>query len=216
MELLENNIVQKKLNSLDTLPDGYTPNLESKWSMLEAGLEGNKKTASPWKPIYAAALILFLGGAALLLQQIKQRHVITADHVHVQPAIPSHKISPKVTTPILHPITTVVKDTETKPAVKQSKLVVTIPETPTTIWKVSEEIVEQPQEIQTYAATLPKIKKQQFIEIDFSDVPIVHQQNTEPSFAFRPFKFGLGQQNNTNSISTESPHENAFRFQRSF
>lgn len=42
--MLEDKIIGQKINSLDSLPHGYEPNLESKWNVIEAGLdEGSKK-----------------------------------------------------------------------------------------------------------------------------------------------------------------------------
>jgi|GEM_PF-3296821 len=43
MERWENNIIADKLNSLQDLPDGYAPNIASKWELIQAGLDGKKK-----------------------------------------------------------------------------------------------------------------------------------------------------------------------------
>lgn len=43
MENWENNILANKLNSLQEFPDGYTPDLSSKWEIVEAGLPLQKK-----------------------------------------------------------------------------------------------------------------------------------------------------------------------------
>lgn len=218
MEILEDNIVQHKLNRLDTLPEGYTPNLDSKWSMLEAGLEGNKKTASAWKPMAAAALVLLLGGGILLLQQIKQRQPLptvahsTPNIIIRKPLVDKTGIAP------IQPTITVAKQTLSKPTITHP-----IAQPP-----VAQETVnhiqtpapapvtfEQPQEIQQQIAAAPHLKKHQFIEIDFNEVPVTQTQHTESTIAFRPFKFGIGQQNRTYTIN-EGATDNVFRFQKSF
>lgn len=216
MEMLEDNIVQNKLNSLDTLPEGYTPNLESKWSMLEAGLEANTKTVITWKPIAAAALLLLLGGATLLLQQIKPQPKVTAGQS--KPTLLITKAVPQVIPHTTQQTIPVVKHTIKKTHTNQPHFVVNIPDVPATIWEVTAPAVVEPtQEAQVFFTTpVVKVKKQQFVEIDFNDVPASPQQNTEPSIAFRSFKFGIGQQINTTSISHEGRQETAFRLQRSF
>lgn len=212
MEILEDNIIQNKLNSLDTLPESYTPNLDSKWSMLEAGLEGNKKTIATWKPIAAAALLLLLGGATLLLQQIKPRAVVTSDNV--KPERLSNTITPIASAPTLNQTETVTKPAHIHSAVKQTPTVAAITnEILTPVEEIPVQIMVQAQEIQPMVAAIPKVKKQQFVEIDFNDVPFVKPQNMEPSIAFRPFNLNTVQQT---SITNESQRDIAFRLQKSF
>ena len=64
MESWENKILADKLNSLQDLPAGYTPNLSAKWEIVEAGLPaGNKRRLAPiiirWS--VAAAVLLAIG-----------------------------------------------------------------------------------------------------------------------------------------------------------
>ena len=69
MEMLEDKIIKQKLDSLEKLPEGYEPNLESKWNLIETGLdEGNKKkVAIIWYRIAIAAMLLMIGGGSLML-----------------------------------------------------------------------------------------------------------------------------------------------------
>ncbi|MES2558144.1 MAG: hypothetical protein V4590_00270 [Bacteroidota bacterium] len=214
METLEDNIVQHKLSSLDTLPEGYTPNLESKWSMLEAGFDGNKKRIVAWKPIAAAALLLFLGGAALLLQQIKPQAKATAGQLN--PTVVIAQTVPKTTTPIPQKAPVLVKPGSIKPPTQQPRLVARMPEVSNKIWEVElPAVVEQPQESQVFANTpVVKLTKQQFVEIDFNDVPPSRQYIAEPAIAFRPLKFTIGPQ--TNTSTNDDRYENALRLQKNF
>ena len=66
MENLENKLIADKINSLDTLPDGYVPNLEAKWALLQSK-EKNEKISflwgrKTWMKIAACLLILLLSG----------------------------------------------------------------------------------------------------------------------------------------------------------
>jgi hypothetical protein len=65
MEAWENKIIADKMHSLQDLPEDYQPNLDAKWSILEAGLPASKrKTGFLFR--YAAAAILLLGSFGLL------------------------------------------------------------------------------------------------------------------------------------------------------
>lgn len=62
------NIIKQKIDSINSLPPNYEPNLESKWELLEAGLKPNKS-----KPFLfwfnrigaAAAVLLLFGGIGM-------------------------------------------------------------------------------------------------------------------------------------------------------
>lgn len=59
MEMQENKIIREKLEGLQGLPAGYQPSLESKWALIEAGLDEKKKgSVSPWMWVAAAAVVL--------------------------------------------------------------------------------------------------------------------------------------------------------------
>ena len=61
--------IKEKIESLTDLPVGFTPNLASKWEVLENGLKPEKKPlVFAWrKYLSMAASLLFIGGAGLLL-----------------------------------------------------------------------------------------------------------------------------------------------------
>lgn len=68
MEMHSNNIIKQKIDSVNSLPQNYKPNLESKWELLEASLKSNKS-----KPFIfwfnrigsAAAVLLLFGGIGI-------------------------------------------------------------------------------------------------------------------------------------------------------
>lgn len=59
--------VREKLNQLTGLPEGYTPNLQSKWALLEASLEAEQhsKRRGFWMLRAAAVLFLFSVSAVM-------------------------------------------------------------------------------------------------------------------------------------------------------
>ncbi len=62
----KNNQIAKKLESLDTLPEGYYPDLESKWALLEDAMEEKAVVGwyshSKWITVAASILLLFTTG----------------------------------------------------------------------------------------------------------------------------------------------------------
>jgi hypothetical protein len=61
MENLENKIIQEKINSLNSLPEGYQPSLAGKWELIEASLEGRKSKRPLWNWSSAAAILMVAG-----------------------------------------------------------------------------------------------------------------------------------------------------------
>jgi hypothetical protein len=96
MEDMENKWIALKLEELDTLPEGYKPNLTSKWDLLEASMENrNKHHLAMYKWLRAAAVvtgILLLGNllaprlatkpAAQTKEQHKVASALTPDKPH--------------------------------------------------------------------------------------------------------------------------------------
>ena len=61
-------LISEKLSSLDSLPDGYSPNLDSKWSIIQQSAK--KKSVIPFKVwIGIAACLLIAFFSTVLLQQ---------------------------------------------------------------------------------------------------------------------------------------------------
>ena len=71
MEMRSDKIIQDKINSVNDLPEGYSPNLNSKWELLQAGLkpEQNKKPVLYYvqRASAVAAMLLLIGGSSLLI-----------------------------------------------------------------------------------------------------------------------------------------------------
>ncbi len=61
MESWENKIISDKINSLQGLPDGYLPNLSSKWEIIEAGLPQRKREVIPLLIRWSVAAAILTG-----------------------------------------------------------------------------------------------------------------------------------------------------------
>jgi hypothetical protein len=202
MEILEDKIVRNKLGGMDTLPEGYAPNLESKWSMLEAGLNGNsRKTVFAWKPYAVAAMLLILGGAALILMRPKTKTVTD---------IPSQQIPAT-----LHQEPETEQQITKAPGKHKPKTIAIkksfIPRKDHTVAATQDNDNTQPAIlpedkpiVQEQLITAIKVKKPRFVEVDFYDAPITAQKPTESVIAAQQFKFRLGR----NSVSVDDSKNN--------
>ena len=85
MESWENKLISDKINSLQHLPDGYQPNLSSKWEIIEAGLPKNKKRIIPLSVRWPAAAMLagvFLTVTLLNRNSKRQEGIMAAVNMH--------------------------------------------------------------------------------------------------------------------------------------
>lgn len=202
--MLEDKIIKQKIDSLEKLPEGYEPNLESKWNLIETGLnEGNKKkVAIIWYRIAIAAMLLMIGGGTLMLLK-------TETESHLQQHA---NIRNKIET---------ITSTEIKVVPVNSKIVLQTPQN-NLIKKLPVEFIKSENIVQIdsskhneiiqsktqneFVAVIEKSKRTRFIEVDFNDKPSF-SINPEPSFASQQFKFKIGF---TNSISSsENTSENS-------
>lgn len=62
MESWENKILAEKLNSLDSLPEGYAPDITSKWEIVQSGLSRKKSMAinKRWLALSLLALLVIV------------------------------------------------------------------------------------------------------------------------------------------------------------
>jgi hypothetical protein len=171
MDMLENKKVRDKINELDTLPEAYHPNMASKWSLLEAGLDGNdndNRKVIAWKRIAVAAVLLMMVGSAFVLFDYKETSPVSEKSSVIKPAIkltelqPVHKMKEKA-----KPVKKVNRKKPLSAPVKPVKEEVRIAVIP-----VKDSIVQPlapAKETAMQAANSPKAKKLRFIELDFND-----------------------------------------------
>ncbi|MFC5271360.1 hypothetical protein ACFPIB_12110 [Adhaeribacter terreus] len=74
---MQDKLIREKLNSLDSLPEGYAPSLDSKWELLRTGKPEKQKTPLYFWFAAAASLLLLLGFGFVFWQTEKPETVKT-------------------------------------------------------------------------------------------------------------------------------------------
>lgn len=76
MEAWENKLIADKLNSLQDLPEGYAPNIASKWEIIQSGLQSNRRRihAGWW---IAFCFILITGLMIWIFSEKEPTHQVT-------------------------------------------------------------------------------------------------------------------------------------------
>jgi hypothetical protein len=202
MEMWEDNIIEQKLNGLDKLPEGYAPNLELKWSVLEAGLEGkSRKKPFAWKRYAIAAMLLMLGGAGFRMLRPAATHTT---------GLPETKMPVAAEILVTDEILPIEQKTPAPAEHQQSKrnrppqqlLISIVPQTPVA--------VIQPETTATYptepgqqqlATRTRKTSKPRFVEVDFNDIPVIDEHSSDPVIAAHQFRMRLGGNPGTQSSS---------------
>src|SRR5688500_5940441 len=76
MDSTQDNRIREKINSLNSLPDGYLPSLDSKWELLQQARQPKKKPVGVWYTLTAAACFLLMLGFGWLLLQTGQKQPV--------------------------------------------------------------------------------------------------------------------------------------------
>lgn len=206
MEKQQDKVIRDRLNALDTLPEGYMPNLASKWSVLEAGLENKrKKPVIIWKYVAAAAMLLMIGGASLLLIRPAKPvadKVSDTNKTIVAPGISDNKTPQSIaTTAVKKEI--IRSQKKHRPAVKKAEQ----PQLVAIASVDTNNTITQPQE--PLAVVPVKTKKPRFTEIDFDDNPT--EKLSEPVMAAQKFRFKV---NFGGSVSGTNNQEGLLRLRK--
>lgn len=199
MEMRSNKIIQDKINSVNDLPEGYSPNLNSKWELLQAGLkpEQNKKPVLYYiqRASAVAAMLLLIGGSGLLI--IKKPTKPTASNITT-----NNKNIVSVA-----PNTERVNAVEEKKAIPSSpkttkKVMVNAPiqlavNTPNTSIDSSTQKVEVVNQ-STFNTTINEqvATTERFTEVDFISPILTPSTPTDVLVKAQKFKFKLGVGNN--------------------
>lgn len=205
METHSDKIIQQKIDSVHSLPEGYSPNLNNKWEILAAGLQPKKKLVFLYfnKISAIAAMLLLIGVISIfLIKSFKKNDVIKPIIVQLKP----------IEKPLAHTIVTNPKLINSCPRLASSKTLYRLVRTPTednkqieivqieTIKKDSFILLEKP--IFALAQATPK-KTKRFTEIDFNE-PIKQEITPPTNMAFNQrfsFKIGASMQNNTGNAN---------------
>lgn len=189
MELLENNIIQQKLNSLDTLPEGYTPSMASKFELLMTAAPAEKKQ-SKWLYFIPAGIAATI--ALLILVQPDYTSVDCNTQHYAGRLQNTEAVAPVQVT---ETPTVAVKQTRSKrtkqvlPAVQLAVAPAPVPN------RQPEEVIVAVDTATQLLASAPAPvvpqKKIRFTEVDFDDAPlnapvvVQHTPTGKQKFSFR-------------------------------
>jgi hypothetical protein len=211
----ENKIIADKLDSLDTLPEGYQPNINSKWALLEESMNEQRAAGSRmnrrWMNV-AASFLFFLGTISLWMYM---ERVITITWVPdiVQPdpvsevklnstGSPTDSFHPSKK-PVMHPRKEIKKETE--PVIEET---VSVP-----VESSGSAIQIQP------IASLPSKathKKQRYVQIDFDDSTTASDPPTKQNLFAQSFRFKLGLKKFLNHAENYPADGSALKLKQNF
>ncbi len=198
MEQQDDKIIRDKLNTLDTLDAGYEPNLESKWSVLEAGLKKEEKGRRIvlLHRIAIAAAILILGTGAWLLLKVnsvnnEENKFAVRQTIIKDPKKPAAQDPVKVETALaVNKLTKQIRPEKTRiKSMVPDQIPTPIAAQPDTFHANENIVIENQIAI---AETKPKTTKQRYVELDFNEPAISKNLPSEPVMAAQQFKFRIG------------------------
>lgn len=188
-----NNIIKNKIDSVTDLPEGYAPNLNSKWELLQAGLphQPEKEQRKPvlfyiQRAAAVAAMLIMIGGSGLLLikKPVKSKPQAQAVAKPTQPiaqqqVIPNTNITPVAAVKSGHTNYKRIQIT------KQPVVIDSVQELPNPI--VIPEPVQEQMIAQVEPEPLPMIT-----EVDFTEPVLKSTTPTDVLVKAQRFKFKLG------------------------
>lgn len=193
MEQPENKIIADKINSLNGLPEGYQPNLDAKWALLQN--EGKKKgviffmNGTALSRVAAVILLLILSSFLFWNFSKTQNIVETKPALHQSPAINSDQNFVEVKKP--EPEHNSIQRSH-KSKNEVSPILHSDPPEKTEVAKVEMNYnatdTTQPLANILQPAEIPKTKKARYMQIDIDD----HLKENENSFYAQGVKIKFG------------------------
>lgn len=214
MEMHSNNIIKQKIDSINSLPQNYEPNLESKWELLEAGLKSNKpKLFVFWfnRIGSAAAILLLFGGIGIyVIKVVKPTNLKKPATAQVQriekkeygkPSLKSNSMAN------IQPINTnkdvIVKPKKLKKVIEKEPLMIT-----------DNKHLDTPIHLVTIAENraMETVKKhKRFTEIDFEE-PVLNKPLAIKVASIQNLKFKIGTTLPNKSLTRASADNSSFGF----
>lgn len=190
-----NNTLKQKIDSVNDFPEGYQPNLSSKWELLDAGLRSAERERKPLlfyiKRMSAiAAMLLMIGGSWLIMvrkpQPAKPQVSMTSGSTQpnltnsVKSVSPIAVVEQKIKSDIRFGVKKKVK------GVNPSQQTIT----PETIPTPNDEACKPAHE--EIPVQIVAVKPPHFTEADFTEPIITNTPPTENVVKAQRFRFKLG------------------------
>ncbi len=179
---MDHKSIAEKINGLDQLPEYYTPNLELKWGIIEAGMERSHKPMWIWW--FSAAAVIFIAGLIWFVKPADQTANLPAPLVKEYQASVTFKANP-IQEKSVH---------AEKRVNTQKQAAQTVPLTAVAEISREQEVTQQPavttDTLLQVAQSERIIPKQRYVELDFSDG--IEQSSPQTTIAAQQFRFKLG------------------------
>lgn len=221
MENLENKIIAEKINALDYLPEGYQPNLDAKWELLQNDRK-NKKVFFLYERknrLLIAACIIFLLLCGIVLMNLNSNEKLKSSTATISPITgnksPIENTTPKITSnvPLANSSAATKKLQHKKISPAKSLQNPTTPNTEQVALVILEaDTTKKIMNENTEPIVVTKTKKQRYVQMDFDGE--VQPANSAPTFA-QGFQFRISLKNS--GLQDESRDENSnFKLKRNF
>jgi len=215
MKSSENKFIADKLESLDSLPEGYRPDMNSKWALLEEAMNERESAGSRTNKMWLNIAACLLALVTCSIIWIYTQRTITVTLIQQPPtekAIAIESISPGTSVVNKH----VVPNKSLKShstALRQNEMPVPATGEMTSIigpQTLADSVIHEEEKITPPVLTeknIKKPKKQRFVQVDFDDpINTVYMPISKSNFAqlFR-IKLGIGnpaEKPGTNSENT--------------
>ncbi len=230
METTQDKKIREKLDSLDTLPEGYNPSLDSKWELLLAG-QPKKKTRQPYFWYAAAASVVLLLTFGYLFWPAANNQIISTVAQQTAPAKKPVSAKPETMqteteVAAIMPVTTsniragAVKNGSKKQektrTIKASEEIITAVKNPE---PAAEQTIltaqPEPELLASEAVKPAKKRKPKFVEMDFEapvETKIPFQETQTAQVQFRLKLLPQTAETHPTLIQAEKP----FRLQHTF
>jgi hypothetical protein len=210
----ENKEIADKLDSLEGLPEGYEPNINSKWALVEEVLDEQKKTKRPgfiWMSIAAGLLLLISvsgvwiylsSGDKVVISQktpAKENNTVAVQNTSTAPVKNDRIVSIKHRThkSSLTEIAWKKNNVSPKEEVSLALTEISLPTVDTAVNAVVHPITPLP----VIAQAKPKARKSRYVQIDFNDTPIALKQLSRPDNFAQALHFNFMEAGNNHSSS---------------
>lgn len=211
--------IADKINSLDSLPQGYAPDLDSKWELLQLA-DKKKKSAvillltNRWFALAACLLLAFTAGIIWLVQPVIKS--TTPKPVAEKIIHPTVKSAPHKNETVIE--TSKKKSKDLKSAKPKNKIIiepnielVQLKNSATTTNDTANNNQLVNQEVLAIQPPV-KAKKQRYVQMDFEDSIVQPGEKNVSAQAVR-FRFSIG---NTNKNTQPFESESTLKLQRNF
>lgn len=186
----EDNQIGLRMRSLQTLPDGYVPDLQSKWAIIEAGLDRRPRYRGILGWVAAMIVMTSIGFCVMQSDLFSKKHTVITP-VHIIPSNPKPIV--KSNEALMEPTPVVYR--RKHPLKKSIPMIiadVAVKDTVTT--NIPDHVAGQPiAQLAPPGESLPqaamKPKKRQYRTLDFGTQEA--QRKDQPVFASGPSRFKI-------------------------